>query len=289
MNALLALTTYCVLIVLASLLGGWVPLLRRITHDRLQVYLSFSAGVMLGAAMLHMLPESFELAGAPAGGWALVGATVLLISERIFGFHQHELTLTIPELAAPHNPAERMSPAAALAGLQNGTIRRHGFMSGTVAAGLTLHALTAGLALASTTTTTGPSGLSASSFSVFLAILVHKPADAMTIATLLLCSGYHRRTVHLVNALYALAVPVGVGFFYAVRALVSDVGLAATGTVTGAMIAVTAGFLIVIALADVLPELQFHRHHRTRLAGAFLGGIAIMSVSAAMEAISHAH
>ena len=43
------LTLYCILILLAAMFGGYLPLVGKISHSRLQFYLSLSAGVMLGA------------------------------------------------------------------------------------------------------------------------------------------------------------------------------------------------------------------------------------------------
>ena len=84
------LTLYCVLIVGVSLLGGLLPLATVLTHTRLQVYLSFSAGSMLGAAFFHMLPEAVRT-GTPATiRWAAVGLLGLFFLERFFSFHHHE-------------------------------------------------------------------------------------------------------------------------------------------------------------------------------------------------------
>ena len=43
----LLLAGYCVLIIVASLAGGWLPLAARLTHTRLQVAISFVAGLQL--------------------------------------------------------------------------------------------------------------------------------------------------------------------------------------------------------------------------------------------------
>ena len=53
------LILYCLLILLASLLGGWVPLLVRLTHRRMELLVSFVSGVMLGVAVLHLLPHAW--------------------------------------------------------------------------------------------------------------------------------------------------------------------------------------------------------------------------------------
>src|SRR5579862_179143 len=55
---------YCVAIVLASLAGGWLPLMVRLTHTRLQVSMSLCGGLMLGIGLLHMLPHAFAVLGS---------------------------------------------------------------------------------------------------------------------------------------------------------------------------------------------------------------------------------
>ena len=42
------LVVYCALVLLASLAGGWVLLIINPTHTRLQMAISFVAGLMLG-------------------------------------------------------------------------------------------------------------------------------------------------------------------------------------------------------------------------------------------------
>ena len=52
------LACYCVLIVAASLTGGLLPWLVKLTHRRMQLMMSFVGGLMLGVAMLHLLPHA---------------------------------------------------------------------------------------------------------------------------------------------------------------------------------------------------------------------------------------
>ena len=56
------LLIYCVCIVLASLAGGWLPSVLRLTHLRMQLTMSMVAGLMLGVALLHMVPHAAEYA-----------------------------------------------------------------------------------------------------------------------------------------------------------------------------------------------------------------------------------
>ena len=54
------LAVYCVLVLLASLAGGWLLLAIHLTHTRLQMAVSFVAGLMLGISLLHFLPDANE-------------------------------------------------------------------------------------------------------------------------------------------------------------------------------------------------------------------------------------
>ncbi|MFB3137829.1 MAG: hypothetical protein ACE10B_01235, partial [Phycisphaerales bacterium] len=59
MSPIALLVMYCGLILAASLIGGWVPLLIRLTHERMELAVSFVSGVMLGVALLHLLPHAW--------------------------------------------------------------------------------------------------------------------------------------------------------------------------------------------------------------------------------------
>ena len=55
---------YCALVVLVSVVGGHLPSLLRMTHLRTQLLMSFVGGLMLGIAMLHLLPHASEILGS---------------------------------------------------------------------------------------------------------------------------------------------------------------------------------------------------------------------------------
>src|SRR5271165_2874987 len=84
------LVIYCVLVLLASLLGGSVPFLHKVTHFRLQLYLSLSAGIMLGASFFHIMPDAMEKSGALFGWWMSLGVVGLFCIERFLAPHSHE-------------------------------------------------------------------------------------------------------------------------------------------------------------------------------------------------------
>src|SRR4026208_1702599 len=64
------LAYYCALILVASIVGGMVPVWFQLTHRWMQFAVSFVAGVMLGIAVLHMLPHAITDATAAANALA---------------------------------------------------------------------------------------------------------------------------------------------------------------------------------------------------------------------------
>src|ERR1043166_971659 len=92
------LVIYCVFILFASLVGGWLPLLIHLTHTRLQMAISLVAGLMLGIALLHFLPDAAEqLPLNRVVAWMLGGFLVMFFLQRFFHFHHHDLSEGDPE------------------------------------------------------------------------------------------------------------------------------------------------------------------------------------------------
>ena len=93
------LVGYCVLIVIASVAGGRLSSLLRMTHLRTQLLMSFVGGLMLGIATLHLLPHAASTLGSSgkAGAGALVGVVAMFLLMRMFHPHQHDATMPLPE------------------------------------------------------------------------------------------------------------------------------------------------------------------------------------------------
>jgi zinc and cadmium transporter len=260
MRSVLALD--CTMVVIVSLLGGMLPLATVLDHTRLQVYLSFSAGSMLGAAFFHMIPEAVRMGSAGTVRWAAAGLLALFFLERFFKFHHHESSdhdrSRSDELAWHHESS-----------------RFEGLSWGSAAFGLAVHSLVGGIALASAIAADFDEwqAVGATGWGVFLATVVHKPADALTIVTLMLRSGVPRRLAHLVNFAFAMMIPAGVVMF------VLGVGRLSPDTAQGwtaISLAFSAGTFLCIALSDLLPELQFHSHDRLKLSLGLLAGFCLM-------------
>lgn len=276
-------------VVVVSVLGGLLPLALMLNHTRLQVYLSFSAGTMLGAAFFHMLPEAVRLGSPGTVYWAAPGLLALFFLERFFSFHRHESREPHVPGAAHHDvghdgphPDHDHGPCEPLP--QSSRALRWG----SAAIGLAVHSLVGGVALASAVAADYEVGrrILGAGLGVFVATLVHKPADALTITSLMLESGVERRYAHAINLAFALMIPVGVVLF----AVGSGAFLpAAPGAPTAAALAFSAGTFLCIALSDVLPELHFHSHDRLKLSAALLAGVGLMAAAALIEPLTSGH
>ncbi len=282
MLALLAVL--CTAVVAVSLLGGVLPLATVLTHTRLQLYLSFAAGAMLGAAFFHMMPEAVRLGSTGALNWAAAGLLSLFFVERFFAFHHHE-SPGDPAEPCPTHPHEHADGRGHAAGVVDasapgglgGLSKGSSLHWGAAAFGLALHTLTGGVALASAVE--ADRGLGAASWGVFIATLVHKPADALTIVSLMLRAGVPRFRAHLVNLGFSLMIPAGAGLF---RVGLRQIGLPSP-QLTSTCLAFSAGTFLCIALSDLLPELQFHAHDRWKLSAALLAGVALMGLAGGFE------
>ena len=291
------LVVFCLAIVAASLLGGALPLATVLTHTRLQIYLSFAAGAMLGAAFFHMLPEAVEAGSAGTLKWAAGGLLALFFLERFFAFHHHEAP-AVPAEPCPQHAHEHAHGAGHAAGLVDAAApgdpgrgtKGTSLHWGAAAFGLAVHSVAGGVALASALAA-GPDGgsrwdeLGGAAWGVFLATVIHKPADALTIVSLMLRAGVPRARAHAVNLGFALMIPAGAVLF------VLGIGVLApraAEAVTAAALAFSAGTFLCIALSDLLPELQFHAHDRLPLSAALLAGFALMALAGSAES-GHGH
>ncbi len=284
---LLTLALFCAAIVGASLLGGLLPIATLLTHTRLQIYLSFAAGSMLGAVFFHMLPEAVESGSAASLRWTALGLLALFFLERYFAFHHHEAPED-PDNPCPIHAHEHQSGQGHSAGLVDaqaargtgGSAKGAALHWGAAAFGLAVHTLVGGVALASAAVIGNGDNLGASAWGVFVATLVHKPADSLTIVSLMLRAGVSRSLAHLVNLAFSLMIPVGVVLFLVGR---NWVGTQLAGPFTADTLAFSAGTFLCISLSDLLPELQFHAHDRMKLSVALLVGFGLMAMAGLWE------
>lgn len=168
------LSFFSAVIGLAVVLGGLIPLIFHWTRAHLPVLLSFSGGVMLAAALVHLLPESLAFGGTHVGLWILAGFVLLYMFEKFFTVHI----------------CEALSCEVHSVGIA-------------AFVGLTIHNLTEGFALGTSMQ------MHAVGWIVFFSIFMHKLPNAFALTAILLHEHYRSRSIVILQALFFLAVPIG--------------------------------------------------------------------------------
>ncbi len=281
MNGAATLSIYTGAILAGALAGGALPLFASVRRSDL--LLSFSAGVMLGAAFFHMLPEAVEGGGAAVVPFVLAGFLVLYLLERFVLVH----------VCAEPGPNERLSTAGAPLPHHDAEPveehDRHAHVHPHHADGTGCDVHTLGLAAwlgMSAHTVVDGFALGAASVQpelgalVFLAILAHKVPNSFSLSTILISEGYSRSRAVLMNAAFALMVPVGAGLYVVLRDAVH------AERFTSLALAVSAGTFLHLSLSDILPDLHRRGASKWRLSAAMVGGVAVMG---ALTFLRHAH
>jgi len=264
------LIIYCLGIAGFSLIGGLLPGWIKMTHTRTQLVMSLVSGLMLGVAFYHLLPHSAAMVGGSHGvdiavWWLMIGLVVMLLLLRVFHFHQHDFTDEDLAQHDHHKHGEHESPV-------------HGLSWVGLGLGLAVHTLIDGVALGAVMLASSSAG-GLIGIGVFLAILLHKPLDAMSIVTVMAAGGWSRRAQTSANLVFALMCPLGaLLFFFGADAVVDS-----RNYLVAAALAFSAGAFICIALSDLLPEVHFHSHDRTKLTLAFLLGLVLAYAIGSVE------
>ncbi len=265
-NSLLLLTGYCVVIMAVSLFGGWLPSIVRLTHTRTQMMTSFVAGVILCVSLYYLLPHGMreipgEHAIETAMWWMLVGVVLMVVLLRVFSFHQHDFSDAEDDVFGLTHEHQPHADAV-----------MHPFSWAGIALGLGLHTATEGLTLGTSIRAEAPDGtIGALGLSVFLAIVLHKPLDSLSILGTMRVAGFGEHQRILSNVLFSLICPAA--------AFVTFWGVGLLGQweeyVVGSALAFAAGALLCISLSDLLPEVHFHSHDRLKLTLSFFAGIGL--------------
>lgn len=178
-----SLLVYSLAISASVATGGLIPMALAWTKQHLPILLSFSAGLMLGTVMIHLLPEAYAIIGKEAHIAALAGFIFLYTFEKFVTVHICE---------ALDCEVHTIGVAAIV--------------------GLSIHSLTDGIALGS--------GLLIPSlgFIVFLTIFFHKLPEAFALTSILLHENYRARKILLMNGLLIVTVPLGALLVFATAA-----------------------------------------------------------------------
>ncbi|HEX6645199.1 MAG TPA: ZIP family metal transporter [Gemmatimonadales bacterium] len=226
---------FAVVAAVGNLLGA--ALVVRHARQGMQVvelFVAFGAGFMAATVILAMLPEAFDTAGAPA--FVLAGFLAVHLAQHVLTPHFHF--------------GEETHRIAASAGVS-------------ALVGLSLHTFFDGVAIASGFLVSGGLGVL-----VFLAVLLHKLPEGVTMASVMLAGGQGKRRAMAAAGALGLATIAGV--------LLTEVmaPLAAHG------LAISAGVTLYVAASNLVPEFQAKRGLPTALA--FFGGAAAFFAARAL-------
>lgn len=274
---------YAFIVAALSLAGAALPLCRKPSHAQLQIYLSMAAGALLGAALFHLLPESSEHIHASFGLPAVLGVAVVFLLQRYLAPHSHEPPQTIGEKSSSMGSGAKPVHDHDQGLCEHGHEHRHdhghdvghhgmmasGSMVGVLA--LSIHSFFDGVAIAAVS---ADNASRYASLAVFLSVLIHKPMDGLSVSVLLMNAGMRRKTLWIIQCVYALLVPIGAFAFLATAGAVAD-----NSVFVGYTLAFSAGTFLAIALTDLLPEIHFHAHDRHKLSGAVAVGLFVMWIT----------
>jgi zinc and cadmium transporter len=265
---------YCSLIVMASVGGGLLPSVVRLTHTHMQTVISFVGGLMLGIAVFHLFPHALHgnRSVDSVAWWMMAGIVTMFLMIRFFHFHHHgplEISTEKEDPCAGHDHVHEHDRDHTKPHCHHA----HELSWIGIATGLSVHTLIDGMALAASIQAESSHRTIWSLFGIgtFLAIMLHKPLDAVSITSLMAGSGWTARSRLLVNLGFACMCPLGALMFMLgasqLQALHADFLSAALGF--------SAGVFLCISLSDLLPEMEFHAHNRFGLTTALLAGILL--------------
>jgi len=210
----------------AELLGGAVVILKKEWPRAIQEYLlALSAGFILALVFTELVPESISALGTSAPLVMLLGYAVLHFFEHTVVGHLHFGEETHPELM--------VSRAASLSTF----------------IGLSIHAFFDGFAI-----TLGMQFTYYLGVLIFVAVLLHKVPEGLTIASVMLAARRPRRTAFLASAAVAIATMLGIlsAFFLA----------GVDERLVGHAFAFSAGLSTYVGASDLIPEIN---HSRNRI------------------------
>lgn len=211
-----------------SLIGGVVLLIKQKFILSISHYLSaFAAGVLLAAAFFDLLPESFEelehlieegtlVSEVNIHLWVLLGILIFFIIERFIHHHDHDQN---------HKPGEKK------------------VLIPLVIIGDTMHNFADGVAIAATFLISIPLGIVTA-----LAVAAHEIPQEIGDFGLMLSKGMSRSKVLWINILSSLAAMAGAVLTYAYHEAIE--------IYVPIILALTAGFFIYIAVANLIPEIH---------------------------------
>jgi len=210
-------------------------------HSLLFLFVSFSAGALLGAAFFDLLPEGINAGGlVQTMQLAVVGVVMFFVIEKFLHWHHHH---------KHHHKGERTEAPFTYLNLVGDGV--HNFVDGTIIAASFLQ----NPALGVTTT---------------IAIMAHEIPQEIGDFSLLIYGGFTKKKALMFNYISSLTALLGAVLTYYFSAYVP--------ALIGILLPIAAGHFIYIACADLVPEM--HKETSTRRSAlqfaSFAAGIVLI-------------
>jgi ZIP family zinc transporter/zinc and cadmium transporter len=204
----------------AEILGGAFVAWKRDLSKKIQENLiALGAGFLLALVMIDLLPESIENIGSTAPIWMLFGFSVIHFVEHTVVKHLH-----FGEETHSHVMVSKVASYSAFWGLF-------------------IHAFFDGLAISAGMYYDLPLGIL-----IFIAILLHKFPEGLTIASIMLASNQSRQTAVKATAGIAGGTMIGIFMIFFLQNL--------DPKITGYAFAFSAGAALYVSASDLIPEIN---------------------------------
>ncbi|OFV97396.1 MAG: hypothetical protein A3F68_07460 [Acidobacteria bacterium RIFCSPLOWO2_12_FULL_54_10] len=172
----------------ADFCGGLFVVSRPWQRISLKYFMALGSGFMLAAALLEMMPESFELLGHSAAVWMLGCYLLIHFVEHTLSSHFHfGEEIHTEEVASQQR-------------------------SNTVLFGLIIHAFMDGIAIASGFLVSEWLG-----WVVFLAVFLHKMPEGFAVGSVMLAAGKSKRSAAMAAGILGLSTIAGVICMFALK------------------------------------------------------------------------
>lgn len=233
----LTIILYGLVAAVAEIIGGSLVVLRKQWPKRVQEYLlALSAGFLLALVFIELVPESIDAVGGHAPLFMLLGYSVLHFFEHTVVGHLHFGEEVHADVVA--------SKAASISTFS----------------GLFIHAFFDGFAISAGMQYNFYLGLL-----TFIAVLLHKIPEGLTIASVMLAAEHRRRTALLASLAIGVATMLGVVSVFALAEIDKEV--------VGIAFAFSAGLATYVGASDLIPEVN---HSKNRIIPVLVfGGIAL--------------
>ena len=228
----------------ATFAGMWLVLLKGDWSRRhSSTLVSFSAGVLLGVGVLHILPESMEM--------TTKAPLFILLAFVLFYFFEHHLLIHAGHEEQHHVNLE-------VADCHGDCCTRPHPMGFVAFLGMGLHSIIDGMIIGTGFEVSYDLG-----FLSAIGVIAHEVPEGIAMVAILLHYGWHRKRAIQLTSFVALATPG------AAIALVNNL----SQLTLGALLATAGGSFIYIAASDLIPE--SHRSRGFAATIALCGGITL--------------